>query len=212
MRRLNGPTHRAPGRGLTLLRAPLLAALTWIACIAPALAAILDEPESLTEGSDAVVRVHFDVRVQYQRHAPTGTADLTEVFFRMVGQSQSTTGNVEEKVSTPEHGRVPAVTITYPIQPGAPQIRKVVVRFSHKATFKVRAGPTDQSIDIVFPGLAGVAPRASGAAGAVEKDRYAITLQTVPLDQQDKLRPGPGRFQDLTVFTTRGGGGGSPTG
>src|ERR1700756_5302230 len=181
MRRLNGPTHRAPGRGLTLLRAPLLAALTWIACIAPALAAILDEPESLTEGSDAVVRVHFDVRVQYQRHAPTGTADLVEVYFQIIGANVTTTPGVEEQVSTREHGRVPAVTISYPVQSQAgatSPVKKIVVRFSSKVTFKVRGGPTDQSIDIVFPGLAGVAPPPSGGAGAGGEGRYAIPFQT----------------------------------
>src|ERR1700751_4848476 len=144
MRRLNGPTHRAPGRGLTLLRAPLLAALTWIACIAPAFAAILDEPESLTEGSDAVVRVHFDVRVQYQRHAPTGTADLTEVFFQIVGTDLTVNPGVEERVGTPERGRVPAVSISYPVQPATQgQVKKIQVRFSRQVTFRVRPGPTN---------------------------------------------------------------------
>lgn len=200
------------GRGLTIPRVLLLAALTWIAVATPALAAILDEPESLTEGSDAVVRVHFDVRVQYQRHAPTGTADLVEVYFQIVAGNPTQGPGVEEQVSTPEHDRVPAVTISYPVQAqpsNAAQIKKIIVRFSKKVTFKVRGGPTDQSIDLVFPGLAGVAPPVSGAAGAVEKDRYAITLQTVPLDQQSELRPVPGRFQDYTVFTTRGWRGGT---
>jgi tetratricopeptide (TPR) repeat protein len=182
-----------------------LAAGFWLAPIAPAHASILDEPEVLTEGSDAVVRVHFDVRVQYQRHAPTGSADLTEVFFQIIGTDLTVAPGVEEKVSTPESGRIPAVTITYPVQPGSQgQVKKVIVHFSRQVTFKVRAGPTNQSIDLVFPGLAGVAPPVSGAAGAVEKDRYAITLQTVPLDQQALLRPVPGRFQDYTVFITRG--------
>jgi tetratricopeptide (TPR) repeat protein len=192
--------------GLPRLRAQWLVALGWLVAITPALATVLDEPESLTEGSDAVVRVHFDVRVQYQRHAPTGTADLVEVYFQIVGTDLSLS-RVEEQVRTPEHGRVPAVTITFPVQPEPSNlgpVKRIIVRFSRKVTFKVRGGPTDQSIDLVFPGLAGVSPPVSGAAGAVEKDRYAITLQTVPLDKQDDLRPVPGRFQDYTVFTTRG--------
>ena len=113
MRRLNGQTHRAPRRGLTLLRGPLLATLAWLAMAVPARAALLDEPESLTEGSDAVVRVHFDVRVQYQRHVPTGTADLIEVYFQIIGANVTPAPGVEEQVSTPEHGRVPAVTISF---------------------------------------------------------------------------------------------------
>ncbi|HEY4038614.1 MAG TPA: hypothetical protein VGM15_07320, partial [Burkholderiaceae bacterium] len=207
MRRLSGSPLCAIDRGLTLLRLRLLPALACLAMAAPALAAILDEPESVTEGSDAVVRVHFDVRVQYQRHVPTGTADLVEVYFQIIGANQVPAQGVEEQVSTPEHGRVPAVTISYPVQPqpsATAPVKKIIVRFSSKVTFRVRGGPTDQSIDIVFPGLAGVAPPVSGAAGVVEKDRYAITLQTVPLDHQDQLRPVPGRFQDYTVFTTRG--------
>jgi len=210
MRRLRGPTHRALGRGLTLLRVQL--AVLYLTTVAPAFAAILDEPESLTEGSDAVVRVHFDVRVQYQRHVPTGTADLVEVYFQIIGANVTPTPGVEEQVSTPEHGRVPAVTISYPVQSqsgATAPVKKIIVRFSSKVTFKVRGGPTDQSIDLVFPGLAGVAPPVAGAAGAVEKDRYAVTLQTVPLDHQSDLRPVPGRFQDYTVFTTRGWRGGT---
>ena len=212
MTRPNRRTRPGMRWGLTCLRAPLVAALCWLAAPTPALATILDEPESLTEGSDAVVRVHFDVRVQYQRHAPTGTADLVEVFFQIVGTDLTLSPGVEEQVKTPENGRVPAVTITYPVQPepgNVGRVKKIIVRFSRKVTFKVRAGPTDQSIDLVFPGLAGVAPPVAGAAGAVEKDRYAITLQTVPLDKQNELRPVPGRFQDYTVFTTRGWRGGT---
>lgn len=211
MTRLHGRTRGARRWGLTFLS--LLAALYTIAFSAPAVAAVLDEPESLTEGSDAVVRVHFDARVQYQRHAPTGSSDLVEVFFQAFGQSpQTATQGVGEEVRVPEHGRVPEVTVSYPAQPGAQaQVKKIIVRFSRKVTFKVRGGPTDQSIDIVFPGLAGVAPPVQGAAGAVEKDRYAITLQTVPLEQQSDLRPVPGRFQDYTVFSTRGWRGGTAT-
>ncbi len=193
--------------GSARLRVPLLGVLCWLAAVTPALATILDEPESLTEGSDAVVRVHFDVRIQYQRHAPTGSADLVEVFFQIIGTNLTLSPGVEEVVRTPERSRVPAVTISYPIQPqpgNVGPIKKIILRFSRKVTFRVRGGPTDQSIDVVFPGLAGVAPPVSGAAGAVEKDRYAITLQTVPLDKQNDLRPVPGRFQDYTVFTTRG--------
>jgi len=203
-------THRDRRSRLTLLCMPLLAALCWLATAAPAHAAILDEPESLTEGSDAVVRIHFDVRVQYQRHAPTGSADLVQVFFQVIGRDLTVQPGVEERVTAPEHDRVPAVSISYPVQPGTQgQVRKIILTFARKVTFKVRGGPTDQSIDVVFPGLAGVAPPVSGAAGAVEKDRYAITLQTVPLDKQSDLRPVPGRFQDYTVFTTRGWRGGT---
>jgi tetratricopeptide (TPR) repeat protein len=180
-------------------------ALLAVAGLAPAVASTLDEPESLIQGADAVVRLHFDVRVQYQRHAPTGSADLVEIFFQLPGGDQPA-APVEESVSTSEQGKIPAVTVTYPVQPGA-QVRKVVVRFSRKMAFKVRAGPTSQSIDIVFPGAmtAAAAPPA-----VVEHDRFAITLQVVPLDQQDQLRSVPGRFQDYTVFSTHGWQGGRP--
>ena len=126
MTRLHGRTRGAWRRELTFLS--LLASLCTIAFSAPAVAAILDEPESLTEGSDAVVRVHFDARVQYQRHAPTGTSDLVEVFFQAFGQApQTATQGVGEEVRAPEHGRVPEVTVSYPAQPGAQaQVKKII--------------------------------------------------------------------------------------
>jgi hypothetical protein len=190
----------------------LRAALCAIAMPAPAIAAIFGELESLTEGSDAVIRVHLDARIRYERHATSGTADLVEVFFQTSGQDQMAGPSVEKQFKAPGHGRVPEVTITYPVKFGAQgQAKKIIVRFARKVTFKVRGGPTDQSIDIVLPGLAGVPPPVSGAAGAVEKDRYAISLQTVSLERQADLRAVPGRLQNYTVFTTRGRRGGAAT-
>src|SRR5258708_5286478 len=81
----NRPPRPGMRWGSARLRVPLLVVLCWLASVTPALATILDEPESLTEGSDAVVRVHFDVRIQDQRHAPPGPAEVGEVFFQING-------------------------------------------------------------------------------------------------------------------------------
>src|SRR5882757_33088 len=70
MTRSDGRIDRTRHWGSALARALLpvwaVATLCWLGTPTRALAEVLDEPESLTEGSDALVRVHFDVRVQYQ--------------------------------------------------------------------------------------------------------------------------------------------------
>ena len=48
----NRPTRPGMRWGSARLRVPLLGVLCWLAAVTPALATILDEPESLTEGSD----------------------------------------------------------------------------------------------------------------------------------------------------------------
>lgn len=182
------------------------AAAALLAFSTPAGAATLDEPESLIDGADAIVRIHFDVRVQYQRHVPTGTGDRTEIFFQLIGTAENQGSGIVESVTAPQQGKIPTVTLTYPVQIGSAS-KKLIAQFSQKLAFKVRSGPTNQSIDIVFPGLMSAA---AAAPPPVEKDRYAVTLQVLPLDQQDQLRPVPGRFQDYTVFSTHGWQGGRP--
>jgi len=210
-----GP-HKNYNRTLPMRPTPLTfnailcAALSILAALlalgGPAQAATLDEPETLIDGADAIVRLHFDVRVQYQRHAPTGTGDQTEIYFQIFGSPDNQPTGVET-VTSAQQGKIPTVTVTYPVQPAAAS-KKVIAHFSQTLPFKVRAGPTSQSIDIVFPGLMSAA--AAAPAPVPEKDRYAITLQVLPLNQQDQLRPVPGRFQDYTVFSTHGWQGGRP--
>ncbi len=164
----------------------------------------IDEVRLVSDGPDAVVQIRFNVRVQYQRHAPLEASDLIEIYFQILGGDESLTRPIEESMSVKAQDPAPGVRVIYPVQTGLP-VKKVVVRLDRKVDFRVRAGKSNQLLEVVFPGLA---PKGSpGARGAevvpppvVEHDRYAISLQTVPLSEQGTIRAIPARLQDYAVF------------
>ncbi len=180
--------------GLVLVLLPLAAPL-------PARAEALDELTMQADNADAVVRLKFNVRMHYLRHAPLGSTDLMEIYFQLLGGDEMLTRPIEENLELAPQGRVPGVSVTYPVQPGV-TIKRIVVHFTRKVAVRVRPGPNNQVLDLVLPGLASSVPPPS-AAPAVDHDRYAITLQSVPLAERDQLRPVPGRFQDYVAFNSR---------
>ncbi len=159
----------------------------------------LDEVRLISSGPDAVLQVRFNVRVQYQRHAPLAASDLLEIYFQILGNDEALTRPIEESISTPGKDPAPGATVTFPVQTGLP-VKKVVVRLGRKVEFRVRAGAGNQLIEIVLPGLAERAKEAPKPAAVVERDRYAILLQSLPMGEHENVRAIPARLQDYAVF------------
>src|SRR5579864_1833346 len=73
-----------------------------------ALSQTLDEIETLTERDDLVIRIKFNARVQYLRHAPVGTADLVQIYFQVLAADDaSAVQTAQESRSSPPHGPFP---------------------------------------------------------------------------------------------------------
>jgi tetratricopeptide (TPR) repeat protein len=197
--------RQTPSATTTIRRllAALLLGWVWLLAAPSARAQALDEISVQSDNGDAIIRIKFNVRIQYQRHAPVGTTDLVEIYFTLLGTDELLTRPVEETLISQAVDRVPGVTVTYPVQTGV-KVKEITVRFTQRVALRVRPGSTNQTLDIVLPGLA---PRPAAAAQpgapAVERDRYAIVLQSVPLAQQSEIRPVPARFQDYTVFSSQ---------
>jgi hypothetical protein len=181
-----------PARAWLLL--PLLALL---ALARPAGAQALDELRYVDRDRDAVLQIHFNVRVQIQRYAPQVASDIFEVYFQVVGGDEAQVRPVEESLSTPEGSDRPQATVIYPVQPGAP-VKKIVVRLDRVVTFKVKPGQNNQMVEVILPGLAQKV--ATVPVPVVDRNRFAISLETVPISQKDSLRPTPSRFQNYAVF------------
>jgi tetratricopeptide (TPR) repeat protein len=162
---------------------------------AAARAQALDEGRYEQEGRDAVLRVHFNVRVQFLRAIPIDAAREIEIDFQLLGGDDALTRPTEESLHVPGQGAAPEASIIYPVQIGTP-VKRIVVRLDRVATYQARPGASNQDIDIVFPGLAApaAAPRMEAARGL-----YAIALQAVPLGEQAGLHVIPSRLQDKVV-------------
>jgi hypothetical protein len=184
----------------------LLAAGSAFVAAGPALAQALDEIKLVDDGNDAVIQLRFNVRVQYQRHAPLDASDVLEIYFQLLGGDEALTRPIEETLSMAGRDPAPGASVLYPVQSGLP-VKKVVVHLTRKATFRVRAGANNQLLEIVLPGMAARAP-AAPAAPVAEHDRFAIVLQSVPVEDRATLKAVPASMQDFSIFgseTTRDG-------
>ena len=164
----------------------------------------LDEVRLVADGPDAVLQIRLNVRVQYQRHAPLDASDLLEIYFQILGGDEALTRPIEESMAVAARDPAPGARVLYPVQTGLP-VKKIVVRLDRKLAFRVRAGKSNQLIEVIFPGQApkgspGAPDAQAVAPPVVEHDRYAISLQTVPLSEQGNIRAIPARLQDYAVF------------
>jgi tetratricopeptide (TPR) repeat protein len=195
---------RSSARTRSWLAAGLLTIFFGLGFAGTAHAQAIDEVRLVSDGPDAVLQIRFNVRVQYQRHAPLDASDLIEIYFQLLGGDEALTRPIEESMAVKAQDPAPGARVIYPVQTGLP-VKKVVVRLDRKLTFRVRAGKSNQLLEVIFPGMA---PKGSpGAAAAqtiappvVEHDRYAISLQTVPMSEQGSVRAIPARLQDYAVF------------
>ena len=219
-----GPSRPTPLRSRRFdlhgagLAAALAAGVLLFAPARQAQAQALDEVRMVADGPNAVLQVRFNVRVQYQRHAPLDASDLIEVYFQLLGGDEALTRPIEETQAVPSREPAPGVSVSYPVQAGLP-VKKIVIRLDRKAKFRVRAGASNQLLEVIFPDLApqavvpgaangtgpaaaaGAALAAAAAAPAiVEKDRYAITLESMPLADQANVHAIPARLQQYAVF------------
>jgi hypothetical protein len=195
--RIRAPWTQGRAR-LDLLAALLLAlAVLWPAGAARAQA--LDEARLVANGPDAVLQIRFNVRLQYQRHAPLEASDLIEIYFQLLGGDDTLTRPIEESLNVEGKDPAPSANIVYPVQTALP-VKKIVLRLGRKVDFRVRAGASNQMLEVVFPGLAPKDAAQRIVSPIVEKDRYAISLQTVPLADQSAIRAIPSRLQNYAVF------------
>jgi tetratricopeptide (TPR) repeat protein len=180
----------------------LLAAMVLTLATTSARADVLDDVQIFPEGTDAVIRIKFSVRVQYLRHTEAGP-DLVEIFFQIVSGDPATPSLEESRRIAPTP-TFPGVTVTYRAVTNITP-RRFTVRFSSPVQFRVR--PIGNNvIDIVVPGAGKDVvrrPTPSEQAGpAQDEGRYAIRLESFPTTDTRRAKPVPSEFQDYVVFSS----------
>lgn len=202
--RVAADAARAPYCNRAMLRRgiALLLVAAAMAFGAPSVRAeVLDELEVFRSGADAIVRISFSARMQYLRHAASGGIRF-EIFFQLItAPGESTT---QEHRSIAATATFPGVTVTFPVQTNARQLR-LVVQFSRPVSARIQA-VGNRAIEIVVPGAgkdvtAGRAARAQEAAAAIGD--FVIELETLSTADIGKARPVPSEFQDYSVFSTQ---------
>jgi tetratricopeptide (TPR) repeat protein len=166
---------------------------------------LIDDVEVRRDGDDAVVAVRFVTPVRFTRNVSPRANDLTQVFYEVIdargvanllqsGQRRLAGGN-----------GLPALSITDELDSGSNK-RKLVVRFAGETSFKVRAGRTNRSIDIVLTGQGGAVrpalptpPMPTAVAG-----RQYVVLLTSSADPAMQLNAAvPAALQEYQIVTSR---------
>ena len=190
----------------------LLLTLTWFGLFyaSTALADTLADVEARLEGTDLVVRVKFNVLVQYLRHAPQDSGELIEIYFQILSNDESRSSVVEEFRKIQPSARTPGITVIYPLQVTSVQ-KRILVKFAKPVRFSVRPVADRRSIEIVVAGQ--VPAKAPVAAPPPEtkvgQARYIVALQTFATGDISKAPQIPQDLADYAVFTSASARGGS---
>ncbi len=113
-----------------------VAAGLWLAAIA-ASAQILDRVDVNVVGNDAVLRIEFNVRVQYLRNVPVSHGTAVRIYFQITGANDQGLGVVEEERRAQPDKLLPQFRVTYPAQlPGIQRYIDVV--FDAAVDFRVQ--------------------------------------------------------------------------
>lgn len=200
------PHHASAGRAVTRFALALLMVLA--AALAPSRASAdaLDEIELLRSGNDAIVRIHFTVRVQYLRHLLIGN-DGADVFFNFAGVASPVRADEQRRVI--ETPTFPGVRVLLPLQRvgGLASSARLEVRFTRPVKFIVRQFGAS-AVDLVIAGLGpqvSVERQRPGAevSSPRSEQRYAVRLQRFDDPTMPDARPVPREFQEFDTFTSQ---------
>ena len=113
-----------------------LAATLWFAAVA-APAQILDRVDVNVVGDDALLRIEFNVLVQYLRNVPASHGTAVRVYFQITGANDQGLGVVEEERRAQPDKLLPQFRVTYPAQ--LPSIQRYIdVVFDAAVDFRVQ--------------------------------------------------------------------------
>jgi len=132
----------------------------------PVTAQVLDEVLVQPDKLDNVVRIRFNARIRYVRHAAAESTNSLAVYFQIVEGGELQVRTVESLKSSPV-ASLPGMSVSFPAQPDI-QTKKLLVKFSKRTAATVRQGPDGHSLDVVFADV--------GKTAARDINRYAVRL------------------------------------
>ncbi len=112
------------------------AAALWLFAVSVQ-AQLLDRVDVSVVGDDALVRIEFNVLIQYLRHVPTSHGTAVRVYFQITGANDQSAGLVEEERRAQPNKLLPRVQVVYPAQ--LPSVQRYIdVSFDSAVDFRVQ--------------------------------------------------------------------------
>jgi tetratricopeptide (TPR) repeat protein len=181
------------------------AALVFLACLSNASnAQLIEDIDFREEAGKTVARFRFVAPVQFQKAIAAKSQDLVQIYYTIRPAADAQDSMSGERRVLKSQGKNALEISDEPLLRDSPNTRRLIVRFTQAMQFKVRAGQTKESIDIVMEGkdallLSAVAEKVIQPAVG----RYVIVLQRssqpfVPLSVAL-----PGVFQDMELIASR---------
>jgi len=166
-------------------------------------AQLLDDIEIKSSGRDAVAVIRFSAPVQFQRSIAAKSGDLVQIFYNILPRKDSTITLVGERRIAGGNGLPQLVVTDEAVSSDDLYKRKLLVRLSQSVGFKVRAGRTKETLEMVLDGMG---PQVSSAAPVPKVKElgkhYAVLLQS-SADPGDQLKASiPAILQEAEVFTS----------
>ena len=163
----------------------------------------LDEVEVDTAGTKPIIRVRFNVNVQYLRHVPESQGKDLQIFLRQVSGG-AIPPVAEETKTIPETERTPRFIVIYPFQNGVPT-KMLQIKFDKLVRYQVRQGMDARSIDIIVEAPAEIVTRPAKPTKPptpVGPARYAIALDTFATAEQAAAAVVPPELAGYQVFVS----------
>jgi tetratricopeptide (TPR) repeat protein len=177
----------------------VFAAACVVGVLPSAQAQLIEDIDFRRDGANAVVQIRLGARVNFLRSVSARAGDLSQAYYDVLPQQSSSLASSERRVEA--RGAIPAIVLSDDAAAGNELNRKLVIRLSKPAKFRVRAGRDNRSIEVVFDGLAqsvGVAPATTVAD---TQRKFFITLQSSPTAGHHLEASVPAKLQDYQTFT-----------
>jgi hypothetical protein len=166
-------------------------------------AQLLDDIEIKSDGKNAVAIIRFSAPVQFQRSLSAKSGDLVQIFYNMLPRKDSTLTQVGERRIAGGNGLPQLVVTDEAVSNDDLFKRKLLVRISEPLGFKVRAGRTKETLEIVMEGMGAKVSSTAPVPKVKESGKhYAVLLQS-SVDPGDQLKASiPSILQEAEVFTS----------
>lgn len=153
------------------------------------------------QGQDAVAQIRFIAPVQLQRTVSSKAGDLVQVFYNVTAANEVLPSlNGERRVSK-DNGLPEIIFSDESVSRDNPLRRKLLIQFEQPVTFKVRSGPTRDSLEIVLGGMGAALVDMPDATPPPSNSQYYVVLASSPQPGLELPASVPSEFQAQNVFT-----------
>jgi tetratricopeptide (TPR) repeat protein len=162
------------------------------------MARILEEIQVQPDNYENVVSLQFNAQIQFLRAVPVGKSNSILVYFRLLQSDDLKEIKSVETLKSKAFDPLPGVAVSYAPQSTQDQTLTLLIgKDKLPANVKVRAGPNDHSVFIIF------GDKPIKHTFVSDSKRYALTLMRSANKDELSGKVISREFQDYDVFTSQ---------